>query len=92
MRIDLLLGATTAFVTACGQPAQECAQLRACDTCTLEGCAWCFETGECIATTAICSGERALRPDQCDMEGRLVPDAAPPDAAVTAPVTLGNDG
>lgn len=41
----------------------ECSLDRACDLCTMRGCAWCFETGMCQDSDSVCSGEVAYRPE-----------------------------
>ncbi len=61
-----------AITSGCVQKSGDCALHRTCLPCTMDGCAWCFETGECLATGTLCQGERALLPEQCEEEERIL--------------------
>jgi len=54
--------------TACVDSGTPCRLNQDCMRCTLEACAWCFETGACQTTTVVCPGELALTPEQCEAE------------------------
>jgi len=64
---------------ACTGPS-DCMLEPTCDRCVgQDGCAWCFETNECLAVEAMCSGDQALTLEQCEAEE--VAASAPDDAA-----------
>ena len=61
-----MLIAIVGGTTGCVDSGTPCRLVRTCGQCTMEACAWCFETGMCQDTMVVCPGERALAPEQCE--------------------------
>ncbi len=55
----------------CIDEGSRCTLVRTCEQCTMEACAWCFETGKCQDVAVVCPGEVAQRPEQCEAEFRM---------------------
>jgi hypothetical protein len=65
----------------CEERTPDCSAVLVCEPCTMQGCAWCFENGECLPVDTLCpGGERALAPEQCELDDEA---AAVIDATAT---------
>jgi hypothetical protein len=64
--VAMLLAGAGAGTGACVDNETSCRLVQSCMPCTMEGCAWCFETGTCQDPMVVCPGEVALAPEQCE--------------------------
>jgi len=81
--LRVAIAALALAAAGCEERSAACSSMSECESCTSGGgCAWCFETGECLIESTICPGDVARTPDQCELEEpRLDGDAgvdAPP--------------
>jgi hypothetical protein len=79
MRRSLILVLALVAAASCGkQTPANCPGYATCELCTMaDGCEWCGETNQCLASGGTCGGTIATTPDQCSIGGDT-PDAGAP--------------